>query len=416
VPPVRASGRPRVLVVSPELPHDRVAHAGGRYVGWLVAALQERAEVLVAVPDVPVNRAADGQPGAPRHREVFGRRSERRAALRPVFRVLARLDEVRAGRDPSCLSWVLVAGLLTDRRVRRALRTADVVDLQWSQMTRLEPLVRILNRRARVLGTFHDARTQAFGRALEEEVDPGRRAGLERAVRSEARVQARLVRRLDAAVTFSEKDAVELAGHEARRVTVIPPPLADGPPGRRRRAEQPTVLFVGHLGRVENVEGLEWFLDAVWPLVRREAPTVALRVVGAGAEARLRARLRTAPSVVATGYVDDLAAEYAAAWLVVVPLRRGAGVKFKTVEALVSGVPVVTTPVGAEGVAEPERFAGVEEEAVAFAAACVRALLDNGSAERHAAAQAQWAREAFSIVAFREQVARLYLGTGQPLA
>ena len=198
-------------MVSPELPHDRVPHAGGRYVGTLVDVLEARADVVVLVPDAPVNREAEAEPGTPSRFVVTGRRATRPAWLRGVFRVLTVADRARLRRDPSGLPWVVAAGLLTTRPALDALRAADVVDLQYSQLVRLERLVRLLNRRARVVGTFHDVRSQRFRRAAALESDAGLRSALEHAARSEARAQARLVDRLDVAITFSEKDARELS-------------------------------------------------------------------------------------------------------------------------------------------------------------------------------------------------------------
>ncbi|HET6968718.1 MAG TPA: glycosyltransferase family 4 protein, partial [Ornithinibacter sp.] len=174
----------------------------------------------------------------------------------------------------------------------------------------------------------------------------------------------------------------------------------------------PTVVFVGHLARRENDEAVTWLLDEVWPLVRPAVPDVRLRVVGGGASRDLERRLAAEPGVEATGFVEDLAAEYRRAWLCVVPVRDGAGVKFKTVEAVVAGVPVVTTPVGAEGVAGPERFAGLTQDPEAFAAACVRVLLAPDAADAEAAVTADWARERFSRARFEGPVERLYLGGG----
>jgi glycosyltransferase involved in cell wall biosynthesis len=169
---------------------------------------------------------------------------------------------------------------------------------------------------------------------------------------------------------------------------------------------------VGYLARPENQDALTWLLDEVWPAVRDSVPDVVLRVVGGGVSDRLARRLELDPSVVATGYVADLAAEYAHAWLCVVPVRDGAGVKFKTVEALVAGVPVVTTPIGAEGVAPPDTFAGCTESAEEFATCCVEVLRHPDTAAATAAPGATGARHRFSLPAFERSVDRIYLGEG----
>ena len=77
-----------------------------------------------------------------------------------------------------------------------------------------------------------------------------------------------------------------------------------------------------------------------------------------------------------TGWVsaDELAARYADARVAVVPLRFGAGVKLKVIEALVEGVPLVTTPVGAQGLIGIEDVVPVTEDARAFSEHVIRQL------------------------------------------
>lgn len=403
--------RPRVVVLAPELPHASIPHAGGRYVGTVVEVLSQHADVVVLVPDAPVNRAASIAPGVPARFHIFGSREDRPFVLRPVFRALSRLDTRRTRRDPSATPWVLAGGLIASPVARRALRASDVVDLQYAQMARLEPLVRRLARRARVVATFHDVRSQRFRRAARHSSGGAERAAYERAARRESTAQSRLLGRLDAAITFSEKDSAELAGPQhAGHVRLLRPPLAGTVPPRRTRTAKPTVLFVGHLARPENQTAVTWFLDLVWPSLVDAVDGVLMRVVGGGAPPTLRARLEREPHVEAPGFVEDLSEEYARAWLSVVPVLDGAGVKFKTVEAVVAGVPVVTTPVGAEGVVEAHAFAGCSDEPAAFAEACRRVLANPEAADARAAELAELATDRFSFTTFRAALLEVDLG------
>ena len=84
------------------------------------------------------------------------------------------------------------------------------------------------------------------------------------------------------------------------------------------------------------------------------------------------------------------------------PLRTGAGVKSKVVEALREGLPIVTTSVGAQGLTDIETVIGVADDAAALADAAARLLLDDDLWAAKAAKQIDYARARFSLKAFRQ--------------
>lgn len=191
---------------------------------------------------------------------------------------------------------------------------------------------------------------------------------------------------------------------------VVRPPLACDVDNARQGAENGCrdVLMVGAFSRPENAEAAEWILDRVWPDVVKATPGARLRLVGPGASDDLRRRAAASSDVAVVGFVKDLDREYARAAAVAVPIQRGAGVKFKTIEALVRGVPVVTTTVGAEGVTADDHFWTVADEPVGFARGLTRALLRPVDARAHAAAAAEWARAAYGWEGFARGIARAY--------
>lgn len=177
------------------------------------------------------------------------------------------------------------------------------------------------------------------------------------------RLERRLVRRSEdrAAHRFrrcllvNAGEAAELqrrTGVAPGRIQSVPPLVTIAPSAGRRYTCAPEFVFLGWLGLPHNVDGLQYFLRRVWPLVLARMPNAHLRVIGRDAPPRLSAlAAEVGQSVSMEGYVPDLgdALDHAAALLN--PLRFGSGIKLKVFEALGRSLPVVSTPVGAEGIA-----------------------------------------------------------------
>ena len=109
-----------------------------------------------------------------------------------------------------------------------------------------------------------------------------------------------------------------------------------------------TVLFVGSLDWLPNVDGLRWFVAEVWPLVRRDHPEARLRLVGRNPTSEIQS-LAEHPGVELVGPVPDTRPWLAESEVSIVPLRIGGGTRLKVFEAMAMGLPVVSTPLGAEG-------------------------------------------------------------------
>jgi glycosyltransferase involved in cell wall biosynthesis len=124
-----------------------------------------------------------------------------------------------------------------------------------------------------------------------------------------------------------------------------------------------------------NADGLRWFAASVLPLIRASLPWVQVLVTGANPPDDLLQL--SDPNLRFVGYVHDLGGFYAERRVIIVPIRFGAGVKVKTVQALQYGVPTVATSCGAEGiaVADPEALL-VRDDPEGFAAAVLDLLND----------------------------------------
>lgn len=164
------------------------------------------------------------------------------------------------------------------------------------------------------------------------------------------------------------------------------------------------VLFVAGFAHPPNVDAARWLVTEVMPRVRERAPDLDLWLVGANPTAEVQAL--AGERVHVTGYVTDeqLQAFYRAARIAVVPLRFGAGVKSKVVEALRYGLPLVTTAVGAQGLEELDEVARVEDDPEAIAEAILELAGNDALWIQKSRAGARYAATRFSYAAMGAQL------------
>lgn len=141
------------------------------------------------------------------------------------------------------------------------------------------------------------------------------------------------------------------------------------------------VVMTGSFSYGPNAEGARRLVRAIWPLVRAAVPDARLRLVGLHGEQVLR-DLAGAPGVTVVGTVASMGPELARARLAVAPIAVGGGTRIKILEAFAAGRPVVSTTIGAEGLAVTDAdTAFLRDDDAGFAAAVVRLLTDLPLAE-----------------------------------
>jgi glycosyltransferase involved in cell wall biosynthesis len=171
----------------------------------------------------------------------------------------------------------------------------------------------------------------------------------------------------------------------------------DAPPGRE-------IIFVGGFGHPPNEDAAIWFANEILPSIRARVPSAHLSIIGSNPTERVRALAGDGIRVLANVSGAELEAAYGRARVAVVPLRCGAGVKLKVVEALRAGVPLVTTGVGAQGLPGLCQVVRVEDDAGLFAAAVADLLRDGAAWQKSSGEQVNFARERFSRGAFKASV------------
>lgn len=141
--------------------------------------------------------------------------------------------------------------------------------------------------------------------------------------------------------------------------------------------EKEGLLFVGGFSHPPNADAVLWFLDEIWPNITKQKK-MNFYVAGSNAPDEILSRNNPEQGIYILGYVSDeeLIKYYRRCRLSVAPLRYGAGVKGKIIEALYHGLPVLTTSVGAEGIPDADCIMRIEDSAERFAE-LIKALYDD---------------------------------------
>jgi glycosyltransferase involved in cell wall biosynthesis len=164
---------------------------------------------------------------------------------------------------------------------------------------------------------------------------------------------------------------------------------------RETPAERKGIMFVGGFAHAPNADAAQWFAREVMPLVVKEHPGAKLYLLGSNPTPEIRAL--SSRHVAVVGYVteEELVDYYAKMRLSVAPLRFGAGMKGKVIEAMRYGLPCVMTSVGAQGL-EDASFLAVADDARDFAEQVVRFLDDDEYWAANSASSQRLVRERFS--------------------
>jgi glycosyltransferase involved in cell wall biosynthesis len=139
------------------------------------------------------------------------------------------------------------------------------------------------------------------------------------------------------------------------------------------------LLFVGGFSHQPNVDGVMWFYSEVFPIILDSLPNIKWHIVGSNVPEKIKAF--ESNNIICHGFVSDeeLTELYNTCKVCVAPLRFGAGVKGKVVEAIYNRIPLITTPIGSEGLSTKEKAFYVAEGAEEFAETVKKLYLDDTS-------------------------------------
>jgi len=314
----RARG-PHVLVFDHRVPmgdHD----AGSVRMLRIMQALQGLGARVTFVPD---NLTA---------LEPYTRDLQRRGieVLYGQLDMRAELATIGPGLDAVILSRPQVAARWLDM-VRELAPSAtvayDTVDLHW----------------------LREARRTGTGSMSVDSDNAGNRSPAALAPKAEAlrQLELAMIRASDVTLVVSDVEGAQVERDVPGAGTLLVPMVHDVTPHVPPPETRSGIVFVGGFEHPPNADAAIRLVKEVMPCVWSELGDVRVTIVGAHPPPEVRALASSLVDV--TGWVDDLRPVLDGARLMVAPLRYGAGMKGKITQALAAGLPVVTTPIGAEG-------------------------------------------------------------------
>ncbi|QSR87492.1 glycosyltransferase [Candidatus Methylacidiphilum infernorum] len=208
------------------------------------------------------------------------------------------------------------------------------------------------------------------------------------------------------AITEEEKEKIEEIASQCR-VEVIPNIHEIHKPSSLWE-DRKGILFLGYYGHEPNVDALKYFISEMWDKIQERLPGCSLEVVGSCLKEYVPKELLSRPGIQPIGYVRYLVPYLEKARVFVAPLRFGAGMKGKIGMAMASGLPVVTTSIGAEGMKlENGKTAFICDDKEGFVQAVIRLYEDKELWENVSQAGLKHMEAHFSQSAVKETLRRL---------
>ncbi len=126
--------------------------------------------------------------------------------------------------------------------------------------------------------------------------------------------------------------------------------------------ERSNMVTIGSFLHDPNVDGIRYLKENVWPLIRKKLPKVEMHIYGSYPNSKIEQLTNLTDGFIIKGWADDVTNVMSKARVCLSPLRYGAGLKGKFIDAMRMGTPSVTTQIGSEGMPQGKDWPGFISE------------------------------------------------------
>jgi glycosyltransferase involved in cell wall biosynthesis len=177
---------------------------------------------------------------------------------------------------------------------------------------------------------------------------------------------------------------------------------------KKNLPQNPTVLFVGTFKWLPNIEAVAEIVNKIWPLILQSLPSAKLKIVGFSPTDKIKAYAND-HSIEVLGGIDDIRYAFATAHVLLAPIRSGKGTRYKVLEAMITGTPVVATTLAAEGLdLQNGRDVLIADTTRGLADATVRLLKDPELQRKLSQAGQQLVRHGYSWDTISKELDKVY--------
>jgi glycosyltransferase involved in cell wall biosynthesis len=219
------------------------------------------------------------------------------------------------------------------------------------------------------------------------------------------RYEKRIYSQFDGVLFVSEADvAYVLANDQVDPSKAFVLPLAVDAnyffPCESKIPQEPSVVFLGNMFNYINEDAILWFSRNVWIRLKTEMPNLKLYIVGNQPTERVRVLAQTDPNIIVTGFLNDVRPIIWNAAIFISPLRMGAGVKNRILQALAMGKAIVASPATVDGVGVTDgRQVLIAQNEIEWFSKCLALLRDDRERERLGKEARQYVEQKFSLEA-----------------
>ena len=226
--------------------------------------------------------------------------------------------------------------------------TFELIQIESVHLMNYLPALRSARNQPVIVCDWHNVESDLMRQYAEHERNLARRSYARRTARLMSDAEVSALKTFDAHITVSEEDASRLRSINSQaRLIVIENGVDTAYYAGASSAVRDRIVFVGSMDYHANIEGATHFARHVWPGIHERHPDLRFTIVGRNPPPQVTDL--SAAGVEVTGSVDDVRPFYREALAAVVPLNVGGGSRLKVLEAMATGVPVVSTTRGAEG-------------------------------------------------------------------